>query len=159
MRRRSRRAAAAFSAELPSTLACALLRAACATDARAADAALASPKRSAARQVWHNVSNATADARGRAVDPYDFSILKGYNGFGNGHCDKPFDPACVCGSWRDVHHGVWSSYSYHCANASVLAGGWEVMDGGNGYYNGPILPLGLRYNTSAGSTIGDRAAR
>lgn len=83
---------------------------------------------------------------------YDHSILWQYNGYANGHCATAGDPKCPCGTWKDHHHGKWESASYHCS--SKCAGGWENMDQGNGYYNGPILPLGLKFKNS--SRIGDR---
>lgn len=98
-----------------------------------------------AEQVWVNASRV-----------YNASILWEYNGYSNGYCrGGAGDPDCPCGTWRDVRGGNWSSYSYHCAEK--INGGWENMDQGNGYYNGPVLPLGLRYNLT--SAIGDRAKR
>ena len=52
---------------------------------------------------------------------------------------------------------IFSPFRYYCAQN--IAGGWEEMDQGNGNYNGPILPLGLRFNTSSASTIAQRVAR
>lgn len=99
-----------------------------------------------AEQVWLNLSGI-----------YDRSLLWQYNGYANGICKHAGDPNCPCGTWKDVRAGVWSSASYHCAEN--IGGGWENMDQGNGYYHGPILPLGLRYNTTAGSTFGDRVRK
>jgi hypothetical protein len=86
---------------------------------------LAPPRKPAARQVYRNLTAPTTDARGRVVAAYDYSILDHYNAFVNGHCGVPGEPAswvdCPCGSWTDVHHGVWRSYSYHCGG--LLAGG------------------------------------
>ena len=93
--------------------------------------------KSAARQVRIELNVTTKDSKGRDIEPYDFSILHGFNGFSNGHCATAFDPNCTVGSWRDQHHGLWSSYSYH--GGPLIAGGWENEDRGNGFYQGPIL--------------------
>jgi hypothetical protein len=60
-----------------------------------------------------------------------------------------------------VRAGEWSSYSYHCGGQGpgLIGGGWENMDRGDGFYNGPILPLGLTYNTSAASLADNRWKR
>lgn len=99
-----------------------------------------------AEQVWVNTTGT-----------YNFSIMEDYNGYGNGRCKEAGDPNCPCGVWQDVHHGEWTSYSYWASQ--YCAGGWAEMDRGNGYYNGPVIPLGLSYNTSSDSRFQQRAGR
>jgi len=79
---------------------------------------------------------------------FDSSTMIQYNSYGNGLCAFHGDPDCPCGQWSDVRDGEWSSDSYWCS--SNAAGGWAFMDRGNTYYNGPTLPIGLKYNTTRG---------
>jgi hypothetical protein len=81
-------------------------------------------KKPHADNTWINLTVPTTSSKGIEVDPYDGSILSNYNAFANGHCKKAGDPACFCGTWKDHRHGVWSSYSYHCAKN--ISGGWYV---------------------------------
>ena len=93
------------------------------------------------------------------IPAYNFSIT-GYNGYAFGVCAEAGDPDCPCGTWQDTDmDGKTSSGSYHCGGQGpgVLAGGWENMDQGDGYYNGPVLPLGLTYNLT--SEFGERVQR
>ena len=83
-----------------------------------------------------------------ARDNFTSSILEHYNAYASGNCDKAYDDDCPCGAWSDVRDGEWRSYSYHCSDKA--SGGWENMDTGNGYYHGPVLPVGLEYDTSGG---------
>jgi hypothetical protein len=75
-----------------------------------------------AEQRWINLTFPTTTSKGIKVDPYDGSLLGNYNAFANGHCTKAGDPTCPCGTWKDHHNGVWSSYSYHCGKN--ISGGW-----------------------------------
>lgn len=99
-----------------------------------------------ARQVY---VNATAQSN------FTSSILEHYNAYASGNCEAAHDPECPCGAWSDVRDGVWTSSSYWCSNVS--AGGWSEMDRGNGYYNGPVLPLGLEYDVSGAAPAKSQA--
>ncbi len=91
-----------------------------------------------AQQVY---VNATARSN------FTSSILEHYNAYASGNCaGGANDAECPCGAWSDVKDGVWSSSSYWCSDKAD--GGWAIMDVGNGYYNGPILPVGMVYDVS-----------
>ena len=100
----------------------------------------APPKKPKAKQVYVNAT---------ARDGFDSSILDHYNAYASGNCDRAYDPSCPCGAWSDVRDGKWTSSSYWCSDKA--SGGWANMDCGNGYYNGPILPTGMTYDTTDGS--------
>ena len=81
-----------------------------------------------------------------ARDNFTSSILEHYNAYASGNCASAYDKQCPCGAWSDVRDGVWTSSSYWCSDKA--SGGWANMDVGNGYYNGPILPVGMVYDAS-----------
>ena len=118
-------------------------------------------KPKAPTQVWINLTVPTTSKSGKTIAVYNYSGSTAYKGYANGVCDKAGDPTCPCGTWKDVKDGKWSSYSYHCGGQGpgIIGGGWENMDSGDGYYNGPVLPLGLRYDATTNTTLNARASK
>lgn len=99
-----------------------------------------------AKQVYVNAT---------AISGYDSSTMVHYNAYTSGNCASLHDPQCPCAAWSDVRDGVWSSSSYWCSNRTQ--GGWAPEDQGHGYYNGPVLPVGMVYDTSTATGVKSQA--
>ena len=106
--------------------------------------------------------NLTYGAQGDAQPYlYDRSILWQYNAYTNGYCaGGPGERGCPAAPWRDYRRDgtaanakVWESYSYH--SGTNLAGGWENEDQGDGFYAGPVLPLGLAFEQTTAAAGGE----